>query len=145
MFCLDARWVYDDWGSDRLFVGSVFLYHQVLDDEILSVHRILSHVVFQHHGHLVALVECYLIQSDVRSDEIGELIGTDFSQSFEACDFRIRTHVFYGLQSFFLRVAVLDVALDVAVLDVAFSFFVVLAGAFFFSLICYVIYFTVFT
>ena len=90
-----------------LFVGPVFLYHEVVDDEVLAVHGVLAHVVFQQLRHLIALVECHLVQSDVGSDEVDELLGADFSQSLEACDFGVRPKVVDSLQAFLVGVAVL--------------------------------------
>lgn len=42
------------------FFGTVFLYHQIVYDEVLSLGRILAHVILQKLLHLVGLVESYL-------------------------------------------------------------------------------------
>ncbi len=34
-------------GLCTVFLGSVFLYDEVVDDEVLSLHGVLAHVVFQ--------------------------------------------------------------------------------------------------
>ena len=70
-------------------VCDVFLYHQIVDDESLTFHRILAHIVFQEFLHLVVLVKRHLFQSHIRTDEVGKFVGRDFAQSFKTGDFRI--------------------------------------------------------
>ena len=39
-----------------VFFWSVFLDDEVIDDEVLALHRVLSHIIFQKLLHLVGLV-----------------------------------------------------------------------------------------
>ena len=57
-----------------VFFGQVFFHDEVVDAEALSFHGVLSPVVFQQFGHLVAFVQRDLFQSDVGSYEMPELI-----------------------------------------------------------------------
>ena len=57
-----------------LFLRSVFLDNQVVDDEVLALHGVLAHVVLQEFLHLVGLMERDLFQADVRTDEACKLL-----------------------------------------------------------------------
>ena len=59
-----------------------------------------SHVEFQQFLHGVGLAKGDLLQAHVLADEMTELIGRDFSQSFEFGDFRIRTQSLDGSHCF---------------------------------------------
>ena len=73
------------------FFRPIFLDYQVVDDEVLALHGVLTHVVLQEFLHLVSLVEGYLFQSDVGTNEACKFIRRDFTQTFEAGDFGIGT------------------------------------------------------
>ena len=53
---------------------AVFLNDEVVDDEVLALHRVLAHVIFEELLHLIVLMEGHLLQSDVRTNEAGKLI-----------------------------------------------------------------------
>ena len=57
------------------FFRTVFLYDEVVYDEVLALGRVLTHIVFQEFGHLVVLVERHQLQTDVRTDETGKFVG----------------------------------------------------------------------
>ena len=42
-----------------VFLRQVFLNDEVVDDEVLALHRLLAHVVLQELGNLVDLVQGY--------------------------------------------------------------------------------------
>ena len=52
-----------------IFLWAVFLDNKVVDDEVLTLHRILTHIVFEKLLHLVGLMEGHLFQTDIRTDE----------------------------------------------------------------------------
>lgn len=68
MFHQHCRWAYSASPlrsfcplSELFFLfRTVFLYHQIVYDEVLSLGRILAHVILQKLLHLVGLVESYL-------------------------------------------------------------------------------------
>jgi hypothetical protein len=57
-----------------LFFRAVFLYYQVIDDKVLTLHRVFTHIIFQQLLHLIVLVERHLFQTDIRADKACELI-----------------------------------------------------------------------
>ena len=59
-----------------IIFGYVFFDDKVVDDEVLALHGVLAHVVFQKFRHLVALAQCHLLQAYVGTDEVLELVRT---------------------------------------------------------------------
>ena len=57
-----------------VFILNILLNHQVVDDEVLTFHRILTHIILQEFLHLVGLMERNLLQSHIRTDEVGKLL-----------------------------------------------------------------------
>ena len=57
-----------------LILWYILFYHEVVDDELLSFHGVLSHVVGKQFPHLVALLQCDLLQAYVRTYEAGKLV-----------------------------------------------------------------------
>lgn len=57
-----------------VFLRQVLLNDEVVDDEVLALHRVLAHVVFQELGNLVVLVQGNLFEAHIRTDEMGEFI-----------------------------------------------------------------------
>ena len=47
----------------HVFLGQIFLHNKVVDDEVLSLHGVLAHVVFEELLHLVGLVQRNLVAS----------------------------------------------------------------------------------
>ena len=89
-----------------LVFRKVLLDDQVVDDEVLTFHGVLAHVVLQELLYLVVLVKGYLLQPHIRAYEVDELIGTYLSKSFESRYLRVRSEVADGVQTLFLGVAV---------------------------------------
>ena len=52
----------------------ILFYHEVVDDELLSFHGVLSHVVGKQFLHLVALLQCDLLKAYVWTDEACKLV-----------------------------------------------------------------------
>ena len=88
------------------FLRSVFFYHEVVYDEVLALRCVLSHIILQELMHLVRLVQRDLFEAHLGSDEVLELVGTDFSESFESCYLRIGTQFLYCVEAFLFGVAV---------------------------------------
>ena len=57
-----------------VFLRQVLLNDEVVDDEVLALHRVLAHVVFQELGNLVVLVQRNQFEAHIRTHEIGEII-----------------------------------------------------------------------
>ena len=72
----------------------------------MALHGVLSHVIFKEFLHLVALVERHLVEAHVGADEVFELVGGDFSQSFKSRDFGVGAELLDGGLAFFLVVAI---------------------------------------
>ena len=58
-----------------LFLRTVFLHHEIIDDKVLSFGGILTHVVGQQFLHLVGLMQGDLFETNIRADKPGKLIG----------------------------------------------------------------------
>ena len=70
---------------------TVFLNDEVVNDEVLTLHRVLSHIILQEFLHLVVLMEGDLLQTDVRTYKTCELLRADLTKTFKAGDLRVRT------------------------------------------------------
>ena len=77
----------------RVFLRNILFYHQIFDDEVLALHRVLTHIIFQQLLHLIGFMQRNLLQPHVGTDEMGE--------------FRVRTKVSDGLLSLLIAVAVM--------------------------------------
>ena len=86
--------------------GLVLLDHQIVNDEVLTLHGILAHVVFQKLLHLVVFVQSDLFESYVRTDEMRKLIGRDLSQTFESCDLRVGSKVANRVKTLLLSITI---------------------------------------
>ena len=73
----------------RSWLNQILLHSEVIDNEILSIRRVLAHVERQHVFHRLMVVDGHGVQSDVRPDEVFELVWRNFTQAFESCDLRI--------------------------------------------------------
>ena len=89
-----------------VFFGQVFFHDEVVDDEALSFHGVLSHVVFQQTTDIVAFVERDGLESHVGTDEVFELVGRDFPESFESRDFGVGREFLNGSETLFFGVAI---------------------------------------
>ena len=63
----------------RVFLRNILFYHQIFDDEVLALHRILTHIIFQQLLHLIGFMQRNLLQSHVGTDEMGEFISPRLS------------------------------------------------------------------
>ena len=88
------------------FLHQIFFYNEIVDDEVLTFHCVLSHIICQQLFHLVTLVKRHRLKTHIGSDEILKLIGTNLTQSFESCDFWIRRQALYRCHTFFVTVAI---------------------------------------
>ena len=79
---------------------------QIVDDKLLTLVGVLSHVVFQklRNGHIMAQDD--RLQAHILTDEIAELVGRDLSETFESCDLRMGTERFDGIDTFLVGIAV---------------------------------------
>jgi hypothetical protein len=76
---------------DFFLLWTVFLNDKVVDDEVLTLHRVLAHIIFQQLLYLVILVEGYLLQADIRTYEAGKLLWRNLTQTLESGDFWVGT------------------------------------------------------
>ena len=67
-----------------IFFRPVFLYDEVLDDEVLALHGVFAHVILQELLHLVGLVEGDLLKAHVGPNEGGKLLRGYFSKTLES-------------------------------------------------------------
>ena len=84
----------------------VVLNPQIVDDELLTLVGVLSHVVFQklRNRHVVAQDD--RLQAHVRTDEIAELVGRDLTETFESGDFGMSAERLDGVDTFLVGVAI---------------------------------------
>ena len=75
------------------FLRNILFNHQIFDDEILAFHRILTHIIFQQFLHLMGFMQRNLLQPHIGTDEMGEFIRRNLSQSFESGDFGVRAQI----------------------------------------------------
>ena len=114
MFHQHCRWAYSASPlrsfcplSELFFLfRTVFLYHQVVYDEVLSLGRILAHIILQELLHLVGLVQSNLLEAHVGADEVDKLVGTYLSKTFESGYLRVGTKLLYGLYALLVAVAI---------------------------------------
>lgn len=83
-------------------VGWVFFHHEVVDDESLSLHGVLAHIIFKEFGHVVALMQCDGVETHARTDECLEFFGVDFAKPFESGNLWVGTELFNGGKAFFV-------------------------------------------
>lgn len=72
----------------------------------MSFHGILTHVEFQQLFYEVCLAQGHLFQTHILADKMLELVGRDFSQTFESGDFGVGTQFFNGFHTFLLCIAI---------------------------------------
>ena len=114
MFHQHCRWAYSASPlrsfcplSELFFLfRTVFLYHQVVYDEVLSLGRILAHIILQELLHLVGLVQSNLLEAHVGADEVDKLVGTYLSKTFESGYLRVGTKLLYCLYALLVAVAI---------------------------------------
>ena len=73
----------------NVFFRAVFLNHQIIDNKVLALHSVLTHVVLQQLSYLVGFVQRYLLQTHVGTDKTCEFIGRNLTKTFESGDFWI--------------------------------------------------------
>lgn len=64
----------------------IILNPQILNDELLSLHCVLAHVVFQQFLDAEVVAQDDRLEAHVGADEATELVGGDFAQAFESGD-----------------------------------------------------------
>ena len=74
-----------------VFLRQVLLNDEVIDDEVLSLNGVLTHIVAQEIAHLVAFVEMHLFETDFGPYEVAELIGGNLAKTFETGNLRVGT------------------------------------------------------
>ena len=89
-----------------IFLRLVFFYDQIVYDEILSLHSVLAHVVFEQLFHLVCLAKRDSLQTDVLPNEMLELFRRNLSQSFKSRYLRVGTECLYSVHSFVFAVSI---------------------------------------
>ena len=71
-------------------IGQVFFDNKVVDNKLLALHRIFTHIIFEQSAYLVAFVQRHLLQTDLGADKMLKLIGRNLTQTFETSNLRIR-------------------------------------------------------
>ena len=89
-----------------LFLCQIFLDNQIVNDETLTLHGVLAHIVFQEGIDIVALVECYRFQAHIGTDEMFKLIRRNFAQTFKTGDFGVGAEPLDGGEFLFVGIAI---------------------------------------
>ena len=67
----------------------VILHHEVVDDEVLTLGGVFTHIELQQLRHSILLPEGHAVKAHIWPDEVSELVGRDFAQTFESGDFGV--------------------------------------------------------
>ena len=89
----------------------VVLNPQVLDDELLALHSVLAHVVFQQFLDAEVVAKDDRLKPHVGADETTELVGGDFAQAFESGDLGLLAAFLLGGDAFLVAIAVVGLFL----------------------------------
>ena len=89
----------------KFVVDAVFLDDEVVDNELLTLGGVLTHVVGEQFLDGIFLAQTYLVETDTGTDKTLEFIGRNLSKTFESCDLGILA-LGDGFEAFFLRIAI---------------------------------------
>lgn len=78
---------------------------EVVHDEFPSLGCVVAHIEAEDTFYVEILVQEHGVEPDIFAYEVLELVGRDFTKTFEACDFGIGG-VFDGVDAFFVGIAV---------------------------------------
>ena len=84
----------------------ILLYDEVVDDEVLALHRVLSHIEFEEVHHGVVLAQGDALETHLLADEVLELVGRYLTETFESGNLGVGTKLRDGLEALLLGVAV---------------------------------------
>ena len=90
----------------RIFLWNILLNHQIVDDEVLALHGILSHIVFQKLLHLVVLMQRNLLQTHIRTYEMSKLLWRNLAETLESGDFRVWSEFTDSLLALFVTITI---------------------------------------
>ena len=90
----------------RIFLWNILLNHQIVDDEVLALHGILSHIVFQKLLNLVVLMQRNLLQTHIRTYEMSKLLRRNLAETLESGDFRVWSEFTDSLLALFVTITI---------------------------------------
>ena len=86
-----------------LLFNQILLYSQVVDDKVLSLEGIFTHIERQQVVNRVILCESHLIQTHILADKLLELISRNLTQTFESRNLGTCTASLDGSNSLLLK------------------------------------------
>ena len=89
----------------------VILNPKILDDELLALHGIFAHVVFQQLLDAEIVTQDDGLKPHVGADEATEFVGGDFAQAFEAGDLGLLAAFLLGGDAFLVGVTIVGLFL----------------------------------
>ena len=116
--------IYGNFHNSEIIVGSllflrfILFNHEVVDDEVLSLHRVLAHIEFEESCHGLFLAQSDALKTHILTYEMFEFIGRYLTETLESSDFRVGSEVSNRFLSLLFVVAIYGnkVALAVSVI-----------------------------
>ena len=88
------------------FFWTVFLNDEVINNEFLTLYRIVAHIVGQQFLHFIVLMKGDLLKADVWSDESCKLLWGYFAKTLKACYLGVGSQVLDSLLTLFVAIAI---------------------------------------
>ena len=89
----------------------VILNPKILDDELLSLHGVLAHIIIQQLLDAEVVAKDDGLKPHVGADEAAELVGGDFAQAFEAGDLGLLAAFLFGGDALLIGVTIVGLFL----------------------------------
>ena len=99
-----------DEASNLVHIG-VILNPKIVDDELLALHSVFAHVVFQQFLDTEVVAQDDGLEAHIGADEATKLVRGDFAQAFESGDFGLLAAFLLGGDAFLVTVAVIGLLL----------------------------------
>lgn len=90
----------------------VVLDDQVVDNKLLTLHRVLAHKELKHLVDRVFLAQLHTVETHVGAYEVGKLVGANFPKTLESRDLGIVAELVDGTHAFLVGIAIVGLGLD---------------------------------
>ena len=92
--------------EDSSLGNGIFFNHQIVDNELLTLHGVFTHIVFKHLMYGILLAEHHGIQPHVGTNEVFELFGRYLAETFESGNLSRAATLLDSCQSLLFGIAV---------------------------------------
>ena len=72
----------------------ILFYNKIVDNEVLTFHSVLTHVILQKLLNLIVLVHSYLFKTHIWSDEMDKFFRGDLTKSLESGNLWVWSQIF---------------------------------------------------